>query len=79
VLLLVADGLLVVQGRVAALTVVEDLDEVEDRRAQPGSGGPGVAIQQVAFPRTSRPTTKITIYGCRTRSRLAPTERRGQR
>jgi hypothetical protein len=49
VLLLVADGWLVVEGRDAALTVVEDLDVVEHRRAQPGSGGPGVAVQQLAF------------------------------
>ena len=38
-----------VQGRVAALGVVEDLDEVEHRRAQPVAGGPGVAVQQLAL------------------------------
>src|SRR5215217_220292 len=49
VLLLVADGAGVVECRVAALAVVEDLDEIEDRRAQPGSGRPGVAVEQLAF------------------------------
>ena len=34
---------------------------------------------RLPLPTTSRPTMEITIYGCRTRSRLAPTERRGQR
>src|SRR5215213_5467423 len=51
VLLLVADGAGVVECRVAALAVVEDLDEIEDRRAQPGSGRPGVAVEQLAFQR----------------------------
>ena len=48
-LLLVGDWGGVGQGGVAALTVVEDLDEVEDRRPQPGSGRPGVPVEQLAF------------------------------
>jgi hypothetical protein len=34
---------------VATLAVVEDLDEVEHRRAQPGSGEPGMAVRQLAL------------------------------
>jgi hypothetical protein len=35
---------------VAALAVVEDLDEVEDRRPQSGSGRPGVSVEELAPP-----------------------------
>ena len=48
-LVFVVDGRVVVQGRVATLAVVEDLDEVEDRRPQPGRGWPGVAVEQLAL------------------------------
>jgi hypothetical protein len=42
---------MVVKGRVASLAVVEDLDEVEDRRPQARSGRPGVAVEEFAFQR----------------------------
>jgi hypothetical protein len=49
VVVLVDGGWVVVEGRVAALAVVEDLDEVEDRRPQSGSGRPGRAVEELAF------------------------------
>ncbi len=33
----------------AALAVVEDLDEVEDRRPQARSGRPGIAVEELVF------------------------------
>jgi hypothetical protein len=39
----------VVEGRVAVLAVVENLDEPEHGRAQPLAGGPGMSVQQLAL------------------------------
>jgi hypothetical protein len=46
---LVVDGCEVVEGGVATLAVIEDLDKAEHRRAQPRSGGPVAAAEEFAF------------------------------
>jgi len=49
VLVLVVEGCLVGQGRVATLAVVEDLDEVEHRGPEGLTGRPVIAVQQLAL------------------------------
>jgi hypothetical protein len=48
-LALVVEGCVVVEGRVASLAVVEDLDEVEYGGPQRLAGWPVIAVQQLAF------------------------------
>jgi hypothetical protein len=48
-LVLVVDGCEVVEGRVATLAGVEDLDEVEHRGPQGLASRPLVAVEQFAF------------------------------
>lgn len=64
-------GAEVTEARAATLTIVEDLDELEDRSSQARSGRPGVPVEQLGLQGSEEALepVKLFVYECRLMAR----------